>query len=481
MIASIQKQLFGCILSLFISTIPVAAKVRLPYFFADGMVLQQQTNASIWGWTDAGKTVKITTSWNKKTYTTTTDAAGKWMTKLNTPVAGGPYSITISDGETITLKDVLIGEVWLCSGQSNMEMPMKGFRDQPILHSNDDIFNAANTNIRLYTLPRSVKVMAMDTSKKSDWKITNAETVNNFSASAYYFGRLLQKQLNVPVGLIVISYGGSSAEAWMKAEALAEFKELVIPTIADTAKVNNRTPTTLYNGMLHPFIGYTFKGCLWYQGESNNGRPEQYEKLFPAMVKQWRSEMDNGDFPFYFAQIAPYNYSQLNNAAAILDRKNNSAYLRDAQRKAASTIPNSGMVVLMDNGEENNIHPADKETVGKRFAYLSLGHTYQLKGFAYQSPAYDSLLITGSVATIKFKNVPNGLTSYGKPLTQFEIAGADKVFRPATANIRNGTIVISSPLVTAPVAVRYAFKDFIMGELFSTEGYPVSSFRTDDW
>jgi sialate O-acetylesterase len=477
---SYKSILFALILISFYP-LSVSAKIQLPYFFSDGMVLQQQTNASIWGWSNAGATIKTTASWDKKNYTVRADSKGKWMVKLATPVAGGPYSISISDGEMITIKDVLIGEVWLCSGQSNMEMPMKGFRDQPILHSNDDIFNSANNNIRLYSVPRSVKVMAMDTSKKSDWKIANAETVNNFSASAYYFGRLLQKQLNVPIGLIVISYGGSSAEAWMKADALTEYKDLVIPTIADTAKVNNRTPTTLYNGMLHPFIGFTFKGCLWYQGESNNGRPEQYEKLFPAMVKQWRSEMGNGDFPFYYAQIAPYNYSQLNNATAVLDRKNNSAYLRDAQRKAANRIPNSGMVVLMDNGEEYNIHPADKETVGKRFAYLALGHSYQFKGFAYQSPVYDSLLIAGNVATIKFKNVPNGLTSFGKPLTQFEIAGSDKLFRPATANIRNGTIVVSSPLVTAPVAVRYAFKDFVVGELFSTEGFPVSSFRTDDW
>ncbi|HEU5164207.1 MAG TPA: sialate O-acetylesterase, partial [Chitinophagaceae bacterium] len=226
-------------------------------------------------------------------------------------------------------------------------------------------------------------------------------------------------------------------------------------------------------------VGYTIKGCLWYQGEANADRPDQYEKLFPAMVAQWRNEWGQGEFPFYFAQIAPYNYAQF--PAPNRTEKNNSAYLRDAQRKSAITIPNSGIVVLMDNGEELSIHPADKETVGKRFAFLALGNTYQWKGFAWQSPSFDALLLNGNIATIKFKNAPNGLTSYGKPLTQFEIAGADKVFRSATATIRNGTIVLSSPLVTTPVAVRYAFKDFLVGELFSTEGYPVSSFRTDDW
>lgn len=457
------------------------AKISLPSFFSDNMVLQQKTEAAIWGWAKPNGTVQLTSSWNKKKYTTTADASGKWKIKILTPDAGGPYEITISDGDPVKITNILVGEVWLCSGQSNMEMPMKGYRDQPILNSNDAIFNSSNEQLRMYIVPRSVKTIAQDSSKNSPWKIAGPEAVSNFSASAYYFGRLLQQQLKVPIGLVNISYSGSSAEAWMSPDALKEFPDLVIPAIADSAKVNNRTPTTLYNGMLKPFIGYAIKGCIWYQGESNNGRPEQYEKLFPAMVRQWRSEFGIGDFAFYFAQIAPYNYAQFNNSTVSPDRKSNSAYLRDAQRKATNAISKSGMIVLMDNGEETNIHPADKETVGKRFAYLALGDTYQWKGFAYLSPTFDSLLINGSVATIKFKNVSNGITSYGKPLTQFEIAGTDKVFLPATALIRNGTIVLSSTRVLAPVAVRYAFKDFIIGELFSTEGYPVSSFRTDDW
>ena len=195
------------------------------------------------------------------------------------------------------------------------------------------------------------------------------------------------------------------------------------------------------------------------------------------MVQLWRNEWGQGNFPFYFAQIAPYAY----NYTGTKTEKLNSAYLRDAQRKSLAAIAASGMVVLMDDGEEKSIHPANKEVVAKRFAYLALGDTYAFKGFAYQSPLYDSLLINGNVATIKFKNAPNGLTSFGKPITQFEIAGADKNFYPAQAVISRGTIQLSSPQVATPVAVRYAFKDFIMGELFSTEGYPVSSFRTDDW
>ena len=453
--------------------------ITLPSFFSDNMVLQQKATPAIWGWARAGSSIQVLTSWNKQKHTARADASGKWKLNIPTPDAGGPYEITISDGEPVVLHNVLIGEVWLCSGQSNMEMPMKGFRDQPVLGSNDAIFQSANDQIRLYTVPRSVKIQPQDTSKKSSWKMAEPESVSGFSATAWYFGRLLYEQLHVPIGLMHISYGGSSAEAWMSEAALKEFSEIKIPTAADSAKANNRTATTLYNGMLHPFIGYGIKGCIWYQGESNYDRPDQYEKLFPAMVKQWRTEFQQGDFPFYFAQIAPYNYAQL--PPYNSGGKYNSAYLRDAQRKAAGAIPNSGMVVLTDIGEENSIHPANKETGGKRFAYLALARTYGRKGFGYTSPSFDSLQVNGNIATVRFRDAPNGLTSFGKPLSNFEIAGADKIFRPAKAVISRGMVLVSSPEVKEPVAVRYAFKDFVTGDLFSTEGFPVSSFRTDDW
>jgi sialate O-acetylesterase len=457
----------------------VCATVQLPSFFSDGMVLQQQSNAALWGWAKPNTSIKVITSWNKKNYTTIANEKGKWTIKVATPIAGGPYSISISDGTPIIIKNILIGEVWFCSGQSNMEMPMKGFKDQPIKNSNDAVFNATNDQIRVYTVPRAVERFAKDTTKSSTWKNATPENISNFSATAYYFGKILQQQLKVPIALIHDSYGGSPAEAFMSAASLKVFPEIKIPSDTGTDKLTNKIATTLYNGMIHPIMGYTIKGCIWYQGESNYDRPDQYEKLFPAMIQLWRNEWAQGNFPFYFAQIAPYKYSSLAGGDSV--EKKNSAYLRDAQRKALNNIPASGMIVLMADGEEKSIHPADKETVGKRFAYLALGDTYRYKGFAYQSPLYDSLKIKDSVATIKFKYAPNGLTSFSKPITQFEIAGDDKKFYAAKASIRNGTIQLSSPQVTKPVAVRYAFKDFIMGELFSTEGYPVSSFRTDDW
>ncbi len=462
----------------FTQQLAVKAAIKLPYFFSDNMVLQQQTDAAFWGWAKAGSTVTISTSWNKAKYSVKTDAAGKWKTKISTPAAGGPYTITISDGTPVTIKNVLIGEVWLCSGQSNMEMPMKGFRDQPIFGGNDAIFHSTNDQIRLYTVPRSVERTAKDTTKASSWKIAEPEEVSNFSATAYYFAKMLQERLNVPVAVINISYGGSPVEAFMDAETLKAFPEIKVPAASGTEQLNNRNATVLYNGMLGAFLGYSIKGCLWYQGETNNDRPQQYETLFPAFVKQIREQSGQGDFPFYYCQIAPYNY---NNNAAVNVNNNNSAYLRDAQRKALTKIPNSGMAVLMDIGEEFNIHPGDKETGSKRLAYMALAKTYGLKGFGYESPSFESIAVSGNTITIKFSGAPNGLTSYGKVLQHFEVAGANKVFKPAKALISGGTIVVSSPEIKDPVAVRYAFKDFVVGDLFSTEGFPVSSFRSDDW
>lgn len=484
------------VLFTFLLSFGANATIRLPWFFSDGMVLQQNADAAIWGWASPGANVRVSTSWNKASYSTKAAADGKWRLTVRTPVAGlvpggnweftedgsaqghGPFSITISDGRSVTINDVLIGEVWLCSGQSNMEMAMKGFKDQPVTGSNEAIFNSTNEHIRLYTVPRSVQRMPQDTSKQSAWKYAAPEAVSNFSATAYYFGKLLFERLRVPIGLVNISYGGSPVEAFMDAETLKAFPEIKVSAATDTFRLNNKNATVLYNGMLRPFLGFTIKGCIWYQGESNNDRAKQYETLFPAFVKQIREQSGQGDFPFFYAQIAPYNYG---NFAAVGATAYNSAYLRDAQRKALDKIPNSGMAVLMDIGEEFSIHPMDKLTGSKRLALMALSKTYGLKGFAGESPAFDAITVSGNTITVKFKNAPNGFTAFGKELKYFEVAGANKVFRPARAVISGGNILVSSADIKEPVAVRYAFKDFVIGDLFSTEGFPVSSFRSDEW
>ena len=457
----------------------VNAEVKLASIFTDNMVLQQKSNAAIWGWAKAGSRVKVSTSWNGKSYSANANAAGKWMVKVATPSAGGPYEVTISDGKPIKLKNVLIGEVWICGGQSNMEMPLKGFKGQPILGSNDAILKSKNNKIRLYTVPRSSQTELQTNSKPSAWKTAAPESVSNFSATAYFYGRLLNEMLDVPVGLINVSFSGSFVEAWMSPDALKAFPEVKVPAKGDTIKAVSRTPTTLYNGMLYPITGYGIKGAIFYQGESNYERPDRYEELFPAMVKEWRSLFGQGDFPFYYVQIAPYNYLQL--PPYNFGGKFNSAYLRDAQRKSLSKIPNSAMAVVMDIGEENMIHPSNKEAGGKRLALLALSNIYGLKGFGAASPLYKSVSFNGSVATVSFDNAANGLTSFSKELSSFEVAGPNKIFYPAKAIINGSSVSVSSPMVKEPAAVRYAFKDFVTGDLFNTEGLPASSFRTDDW
>jgi len=455
------------------------AQVKLAGLFTDGMVLQQKATIPVWGWDKAGSKISIVTSWDKKLYTGIADASGKFIIKISTPSYGGPYELTVSDGKPQVLKNVLIGEVWICTGQSNMEMPMKGFKGQPIIGSNEAIIASANKNIHLFTVPRGSTTTLQTDIKPSQWLEASPETVSNFSATGYYFGRVLNKMLNVPVGLINCSYSGSSIQAWMDPETLKSFPEIKVPAPTDSIKDKSRTPTTLYNAMISGVYGYGIKGAIWYQGESNYSEPAQYQKLLDTMVAKWRSVWGIGDFPFYYCQIAPYDYAQL--PPYNKGGKYNSAFVRDVQRIEADKIPNAGMAVLMDIGQQGTIHPFHKEEGGTRLAYLALVKTYSLKGFSGVSPSYESMSVKGSVANIKFKDCPNGLTSYLKELTTFEIAGADKHFYPAKATISGSSVNVSSDSVKQPVAVRYAFRDFVVGELFGTDGLPVSSFRTDDW
>jgi len=456
------------------------AEVKLPSIFTDNMVLQQKADCAMWGWAKAGSTITVSPSWGKQKYTAKADAAGKWKLKVHTPAASyTPYGLSVSgDGPAIQLKNVLVGEVWLCGGQSNMEMPMKGFKGQPVLGANEAILHSKNDQLRLYTVPRSSVTEPQDNSKPSPWRVAEPEAVSNFSATAYYFGRLLQEQLHVPVGLVHCSYSGSFIEAWMDPATLREFAGVKIPAKGDTIKQVSRTATTLYNGMLHPIEGYSIKGAIWYQGESNYDRPDEYEKMLAAMVKQWRTHWGMGDFPFYYAQIAPFDYTR---TSTHKGGKYNSAFLRDAQRKMQNQIPNSAMAVLLDIGEETSIHPMRKEPGGTRLALLALAKTYGLKGFGAISPDYASMEVKGNEAIVRFKDSPNGMTSFGQELTGFEVAGADKKFYPAKASINGSSITVSAEAVKAPVAVRYAFQDFTRATLFSTEGLPVSSFRTDNW
>lgn len=453
------------------------AEVKLPAFFSDGMVMQQQTQANLWGTAAPRKQVTITPSWDNKKYTTTSDAQGNWKLAITTPTAGGPYEITFSDGKAITLKNILIGELWICSGQSNMEMPMKGFKNQPITNSNMDVLKSKNPNLRLFTVKRT-STLKPQTDVTGQWYEATPASVYDFSATAYYFGRLVQEAIDIPVGLIVAAWGGSAAEAWMTEEWLKTFPDAKIPRTEEDIKSPNRTPTVLYNGMLHPLIGISMRGVIWYQGEDNYNRAHTYSDMFTTLINGWRSEWKQGDFPFYYCQIAPYEYGIITEPGKEVI---NSAYLREAQMQVEHRVTNSGMAVLLDAGSEKGIHPACKQTAGERLAFLALDKTYGIKGVSGDSPYYKSIEIQGDTAIITFERSPMWLNAKDGESHLFTIAGQDRVFHPAKAWIVRSKVHVKSEQVPHPVAVRYAFKNYVEGDLFGGNGLPVSSFRTDDW
>lgn len=460
------KNIFYCYFVFLFSSMTFS-QTKLASFFSDNMVLQQKEQVAIWGEDKENTTIKISGSWGEKAKVKT-DKNGRWKVKLQTPAAGGPYSLTIKGSEKVTLKNVLIGEVWLCSGQSNMQMPIKGFANQPVVGSLETILNSKNAQIRMFRVNQNASLTPLK-NVTGKWEEASPETTGKFSATAYYFGHKLQKLLGVPVGLIHTSWGASTAESGTDKETISNFKSAKIP-IKIPAKKKQYEPTLLFNAMLHPFIGYNLKGVIWYQGESNRLRASEYENLITKMVTSWRAKWQQ-DFPFYFVQIAPFSY-----------KNTNAAFIREAQLRTMLSLKNSGMAVTLDVGECKNIHPSNKKIVGDRLAYWALSKTYNFEGIAYSGPVYKKMKIKNSKAILTFDYAKNGFSSFGKKIEGFEIAGADKVFYKADIKRnRNKTITVWSEKVQKPVAVRYAFNNCVLGTLFNTEGLPASSFRTDNW
>ena len=462
------------VLSLFIglSTLTMSAKVRLPQFFSDGMVLQQQSECNLWGWAKPGKKVSISTSWDKKSFMVTARKDGLFSLKVKTPEAGGPYFIGFKDQDYVQLNNVMIGEVWICSGQSNMEMQMKGFKQQPVEGTTEELLRCKDANLRLFTVKRHAS-LTPEQDVTGQWNEANSASVREFSATAYYFGRALRQVLDVPVGLICTSWGGSACEARMHPDWLKAFPKVnQHVTEADVEKLQQRCPTALYNGQLKPLVGYTMRGAIWYQGEDNIPRYDYYAPLMKAMVEGWRSDWKQGNFPFYYCQIAPYDYSLIG--------WENSQYLREQQAKAETMIDNARMAVLMDAGLEYGIHPRKKRQAGERLALLALSNTYEQKGLP-DFATYKEVTFQNDTAVVSFDRSKEWVYFEHGPKSQnFEIAGADRVFYPADAWVSRNRVYVHSDKVKAPVAVRYAFRDWVEGDLMH-DGLPVSSFRTDDW
>ena len=460
----------------FICCFVAAAKpeVKLPAFFSDNMVLQKQTECRLWGTASKGKAVNVTTSWDGKRYAAKADSQGRFEVSVQTPAAGGPYDITFNDGQTVKLTGVLVGEVWVCSGQSNMEMQMKGFKMQPVEGATEVLMDCRDPQLRLFTVKRNPQLQPQQ-DVTGQWSEAATASVRDFSATAYFFGRALRRQLGVPVGLIATSFGGSACEAWMQADWLRAFPQVQQSVTEDDVKrLQQRCPTALYNGQLHPLIGYGMRGVIWYQGEDNVPRHDFYAPLLARMIQGWRQEWRQGDFPFYYCQIAPYDYS-------LIDwGQYNSAYLREQQARVETMVDNCRMAVLMDAGLEYGIHPRKKRQAGERLAILALSNTYGVKGLP-EFAAYKEVTFQGDTAVVSFDRSKEWVYFEHGPHSQnFEIAGEDRVFHKAEAWISRNRVYVRSAAVPHPVAVRYGFKDWVEGDLMH-DGLPLSSFRTDNW
>ena len=481
------------------------ADVKLPAILNEGMVLQRSAPLKFWGWADEGEQVTVEFLGQKKSVTA---KAGKWeVTLKGVRTAGGPFPLTISGKNKIEFKDILVGEVWVCSGQSNMELTLK-----TSFQSEADIAKSANPNIRLFM----VKNTRSDSPKQDvevqlPWSAAAPESVPGFSAVGYYFGRMLNEKLGVPIGLISSDWGGTPAEAWTPEErilgngalkpiadnypaARARYEEQRIKWQADStqAKLDGKTPpaaprlpwrySELYNAMIAPLTNYGIRGTIWYQGEANASRAMQYRELFPTMIEGWRSVWKNKDMPFYLVQLAPFQASG--------SEKTEYAELRESQTLATQRLRNVGMAVITDVGEEKDIHPKKKQPVGERLALLARRDLYREKGLVAQGPTFKSAAFNGEKAVVSFAHTGTGLMAapadsvgsavLGGKVVGFMLAGDDGKFYPAEAVIE-GTdkVIVTCAQVQAPKAVRYGFTNFPITNLWNKEGLPAGPFRSD--
>ena len=470
-----------------------SSDLKLMDLFSDGMVLQQKSKTKIWGISNENATINIESSWGVKS-STKADKNGNWITEIDTPKAGGPYSMKITDGiKTKEIKDILIGEVWFASGQSNMEMPLEGYLPaEPIDNADQEILNSLNNNLRMFTVTNNVTLSKIDT-VDGKWLSSNPENSRYFSATGYFFAKKLQKDLGIPIGIISSNWGGTPAESWVSEEKLRTLKDFdkdidalykryenfqnqPVPLDKNKGNVKDANPkgcclslpVVLYNAMVNPIINYKIAGVIWYQGESNVSRAKQYQKLFPLMINDWRNKWGY-QFPFYFVQLAPFKYDG--------ESKDKLAELRDAQRLTLK-LPKTGMAVSLDNTKDFHlIHPTNKESVGLRLAYIALNRKYN-KEIVDSGPLYKSKLINKNKITIEFDYVGSGLTKKGDKLLEFEIAGKNQKFIKANAQIKNNKVLVWNNKISNPKYVRYGWKDTSTASLFNKEGLPASSFNS---
>jgi sialate O-acetylesterase len=451
------------------------AKVVLPDVLSDNMVIQQNSTIKLWGTAKAKTAVKIKVSWSTVPYTCRSEKNGQWQISIQTNAASfQKHTITISDGKLITIQNVLIGEVWLCSGQSNMEMSFNGFKNQPIADANYYISNAKKeSGIRMLNVVKSASLNSNSVGK-GKWLESSPQNLPSFSATAYFFALRLQEQLKVPIGIINSSYGGSCIEGWLSPGNLERYTDFDFrQKIPDS--MSWQRPNVMYQNMLKPFRNYVINGFVWYQGESNVERYATYAQKLQELVYLWRYTFDKADLPFYVVEIAPFLYGDLVQAAK----------LREAQFQGVNLMDNTAYVCTNDlvlESEAMNIHPSQKKPIGDRLANLVLHDSYHFDTIHAYSPSLDQFCITNDSIVLHFKNSEQGF-QFQQEFIGFEVADSTKSFISARAmlGIDKNTLVIKMGDGYVPIAVRYCFKNFQLGNVKSTYGLPLVPFRTDDW
>jgi sialate O-acetylesterase len=439
------------------------ADIHLPAIFSDNMVLQRNSEVTIWGWASALEPVTLTTSWSEKSYTTKANNQAYWEITITTPDIREPQEIFLKGYNEVKISNVLLGEVWLLSGQSNMEWSFNSGID----HEEEAMANANNSRIRFFSVvQQSAEYPQNDLVGK--WEESTEASMKNFSAIGHFFGQKLNKELEgIPIGLINSSWGGTPAEAWMPKKRFE--KDSLLAQASEILKEvpwGPHEPAKIFNAMISPITSFQIKGILWYQGESNTDNAQYYEMIFSELIKSWRAEWGQ-DLPFYYAQIAPYNYGEGYNGVIV----------RDAQRRVLN-LPQTGMVMTSDIGDVEDIHPKNKRDVGVRFANLVLKEVYRKEGSPY-APLFDKIVIDKDKITVHFKNSEGLKVNVKNADSQFEVAGDDKVFMKVNSHIVNNTVVLNSTEISNPKYVRFAWCNTCESNITNSEGLPASSFTSE--
>jgi Domain of unknown function (DUF303). len=463
-----MKRTLLTLVIIFSFSISMFGRIILPSVFSDNMVLQQNSEVAIWGWAGPGETLKIVASWSPSdTIKVKVNNSSRWTTSIKTTGAGGPYSIKISGiYDTLQLVNIMLGEVWICSGQSNMEMSVYS----KIFNGEEEAAKADNPNIRIFHIQK----MGAEYPQQNcvgNWTVSTPETMRATSAVGYFFAHELQQRLNVPIGIIVAAWGGSPAEIWIDKNHIERDSILNKDKYREQYDWWPNVPGAAYNAMIYPILPYEIAGAIWYQGESNINNYPIYSLLQKTLIEKWRSDFKKA-FPFYFVQIAPFDYGT----------NLKSPYLREQQELVTKIVPNTGMVVVSDLVDDiKDIHPKNKIDVGKRLAAYALSEVYKQNSSGYKSPFYESMTIEKDKIRIKFTNVETGLKVNDGTPSKFLIAGNDHKFVQALAKIEGNTVLVYSKFIAEPKAVRFCFDNATIPDIFNGIGLPVAPFRTDNW